>query len=49
MSESVAEVRLFPGECCFQVIYFVSNIFFSPPSPNGASSPHGNHPVNACG
>src|SRR5262249_15974210 len=38
MPESVALVRLFAGECCFQVIYFVSNIFFISRSPNGPAS-----------
>jgi hypothetical protein len=31
MSEIVAALRRFSGGCCFQVIYFKSNIFFSPP------------------
>jgi hypothetical protein len=29
-SASVAVVRRFSGKCCFQVIYFNSNISFSP-------------------
>jgi hypothetical protein len=24
--------RIFPAECCFQVIYFISNISFVPPA-----------------
>jgi len=27
---TMSVVRPFPGECCFQVIYFVTNIFSSP-------------------
>jgi hypothetical protein len=27
---TVFVLRPFPGECCFQVIYFVANIFSSP-------------------
>jgi hypothetical protein len=27
---TMSAVRPFPGECCFQVIYFVANIFSSP-------------------
>jgi hypothetical protein len=30
MSASVAALRRFSGKCCFQVIYFKSNISFSP-------------------
>jgi hypothetical protein len=29
-SASVADMRRFSGKCCFQVIYFKSNISFSP-------------------
>jgi hypothetical protein len=31
-SATVALLRPFSGECCFQVIYFVSNISSSPPA-----------------
>jgi hypothetical protein len=31
MSATMALVRPFSGECCFQVIYFVSGIFSSAP------------------
>jgi hypothetical protein len=33
MSATVAPLRRFSGRCCFQVIYFDANIFFSP-APN---------------
>jgi len=49
MSATVALVRPFSGQCCFQVIYFVSDIFFSLPIPGESNGPRGNRLVNARG
>jgi hypothetical protein len=46
---TMSGVRLFPGECCFQVIYFVANIFSSRLRRTGLAAARGNHPVNARG
>ena len=39
----------FAARCCFQVIYFNSNIFFVPPSETSLEAGCGNHPVNPRG
>jgi hypothetical protein len=41
--------RIFPAECCFQVIYFISNISFLPLAGSRLAAPRGNHPVNKRG
>jgi hypothetical protein len=48
-SETAAIMRRFSGHCCFQVIYFVSDIFFAPSTGSGSEGPRGNHLVNAHG
>jgi hypothetical protein len=48
-SATVALLRPFSGECCFQVIYFVSNISSSPPCRSESDGPCGNRLVNARG
>jgi hypothetical protein len=47
MSATAPAVRRFAGWCCFQVIYFVCDIFSSPSAERATNVALGNHLVNA--